>query len=99
MLTLMTRQVPYPALIGLMLLLSACVSPVGVTPWSLDEAYQEAYSNALSTGRPTSFTVQVLLRLNLYQQYKSDPEGTLAELHRGLRPTGDEQRLFALAEL
>lgn len=94
------RQLLRAALtVCLLLLLTACASPVGVTRWSLDEAYQESYSNALSADRPTSFTVQALLRLNLHQRYKADPEGALADLHKGLTPTGDEERLFALAEL
>lgn len=94
------RQLPRAALaVSVVLLLTACASPVGVKRWSLDEAYQESYSNALSADRPTSFTVQVLLRLNLYEQFQKDPKGALAELHRGLAPTGDDERLFALAEL
>lgn len=94
------RPVPWEALaVSLILLLSACASPVGVKHWSLDEAYQESYANALSADRPTSFTVQTLLRLNLYERFKQDPETALADLHRGLAPTGDEARLFALAEL
>ncbi len=96
----MGRCVPRGALvICFVLLLSACASPVGVKRWSLEEAYQESYGNALSSARPTSFTVQALLRLNLYQRHKQDPEGALADLHKGLTPTGDEERLFALAEL
>jgi hypothetical protein len=96
----MQRQVRRAVLaVSLVLLFSACASPVGVKRWSLEEAYQESYSNALSADRPTSFTIQVLLRLNFYQRFKEDPERALADLHKGLAPTGDEERLFALAEL
>jgi hypothetical protein len=39
------------------------------------------------------------MNLNLYQQYEDEPEKALAEMHAGLAPTGDEDRLFALTEL
>lgn len=94
------RQLGRAALaVCLLLLLTACASPVGVKRWSLNDAYQASYGNALSADHPTSFTLQVLLRLNLYDKFHKDPTSALAELHKGLAPTGDDDRLFALAEL
>ena len=61
--------------------------------------HQELTANALSTGRPSAPTVQVLHRLGLFDRFGREPDATLTELHRGLAPTGDEDRLFALAEL
>jgi pimeloyl-ACP methyl ester carboxylesterase len=85
--------------ICLICLLAACASPIGVTRWSLEDAYQQSYANALSADRPTSFTIQVLLRLNLYERFKHDPAGALATLHQGLAPHWNPDRLFALAEV
>src|SRR4029453_2166250 len=86
--------------LGLSLSTTGCTSSlIGGTRWSPEEAAQQSYANALSSDHPTSFTNQTLLRLGLYDKFKADPEGTIAELHKGLLPTGQEQRLFALAEL
>lgn len=86
-------------LLGLFLSAAGCASPIGVTRWSLEQAAQQSYANALDSDHPTSFTIQALLRLNLYEKFKDDPAGALAELHKGLASAGDEDRLFALAEL
>lgn len=85
--------------IALAWLVAACASPIGVTRWSMEDAYQQSYANALSADRPTSFTVQVLLRFGLYDRFADDPDGALAELHRGLAASDDYDRLFALSEL
>jgi hypothetical protein len=37
--------------------------------------------------------------LNLYQRFQDEPEKALAEMHAGLAEKGDEDRVFALAEL
>jgi hypothetical protein len=39
------------------------------------------------------------LNLNLYELFDVNPEKALAQLYAGLSPTGDEDCLFALAEL
>src|SRR5262249_22834792 len=80
-------------------LLSACAGPVGVTPWTLHDAYRQTYANALSEGAPSVFSVQVLLRLGLFEQFKEDQQGALAKLHESLAARGDDDKLFALSEL
>ena len=40
-----------------------------------------------------------LMNLNLYERFNQDPEKALAEMHSGLAAKGDEERVFALAEL
>jgi pimeloyl-ACP methyl ester carboxylesterase len=85
--------------LGLSLSAAACASPIGVTRWSLEQAAQQSYANALNSDHPTSFTIQALLRLGLYEKFDDDPAGALAEMHKGLASAGDEDRLFALAEL
>jgi pimeloyl-ACP methyl ester carboxylesterase len=39
------------------------------------------------------------MNLNLYERFEEEPEKALAEMHSGLAPKGDEDRVFALAEL
>jgi hypothetical protein len=76
-----------------------CVTPIGVTRVDPRTAQFELTANALNTDRPSSFSTQQLLNLDLYQLFNDDPKEALARLHKGLAPTGDEDRVFALAEL
>jgi hypothetical protein len=75
------------------------VTPVGVTRVDPRTAQFELTANALNTDHPSSFSTQQLLNLDLYQLFSDDPKEALARLHKGLAPTGDEDRVFALAEL
>ncbi len=79
--------------------LTACATPVGVKRVDVQTVHHELTANVLSAGTPSAPTVQVLHRLGLFDRFDDEPDAVLAELHRGLAPTGDEDRLFALAEL
>jgi hypothetical protein len=91
------RRGPALALLGALSL--ACAAPVGVERVDPKEVHRALTSNVLSTGVPSDDSGQLLLQLGLSDSYHRDPVATLAELHAGLAPTGDEDRLFALAEL
>ena len=80
-------------------LLSACASPVGVTRVDAKRVYDKLGANALSTDTPSQYSSQLLNRLGLAEEFQKDPTATLAVLHAGLAPSGDEDRVFALAEL
>ena len=96
----MTVRMPRAALVLVLLLgAAACASPVRVQPWSLEDAYLKSYTNALTSDRPTAFSDQVMLRLGLADTFEEDPAAALAALHKTLASAGDEDRLFALAEL
>ena len=82
-----------------MLLATACATPVGVDPITPEKFQREITANALTAGVPSPFSDQVLQRLNLRGRFKKEPGATLAELHRSLDTEGEENRLFALAEL
>ena len=84
---------------GLALIASACATPIGVHYVDRSVAYHSLTGNVLSTERPSSFSARELVNLNLYQRFEEDPVGALAEMHAGLAATGDEDRIFALAEL
>ncbi len=81
------------------LIASGCATPIGVTRVDPRTAQFELTANALNTDKPSSFSSQQLLNLGLYELFDKDPKEALAKLHKGLAPTGDEDRVFALAEL
>ena len=85
--------------IGIALLSSGCATPIGVTRVDPRTAQYELTANALNTDRPSSFSSRELLNRDLYELFDDKPKEALAKLHKGLEPTGDEDRVFALAEL
>ncbi|MCC6850660.1 MAG: hypothetical protein IT294_19390, partial [Deltaproteobacteria bacterium] len=78
---------------------TGCATPVGVSRIDPQAAYRLHTVSALSEGEPSEASKTVLRRLGLMDRFTKDPAAVLAELHRGLAPTGDEHRLFALADL
>ncbi len=94
------RLRPVPALVVLVALVAAgCATPVGVSRIDPQAAYRLHTQSALSAGQPSEASKVVLRRLGLMDRFDKEPAAVLAELHRGLAPTGDEWRLFALADL
>ena len=93
------RPVRVLALAGLALLAWGCATPVGVTRIDPQAAHRLHAESALSAGRPSEPSKVVLRRLGLLDRFEEEPDTVLAELHRALSPAGDEDRLFALAEL
>jgi Alpha/beta hydrolase family len=85
--------------VGIALLSSGCATPIGVTRVDPRTAQYELTANALNTDRPSSFSSRELLNRDLYELFDDKPKEALAKLHKGLEPTGDEDRVFALAEL
>ena len=81
------------------LIASGCATPIGVTRVDPRTAQFDLTANALNTDRPSSFSTRQLLNLGLDELYESNPQEALAKLHKTLAPTGDEDRIFALAEL
>ena len=103
-----SKQAPFaprfstPLLCALVLLLciaAGCATPIGVNYVDRRVAYHSLTANILSAERPSAFSGRELINFNLYQRFEDEPETALAALHAGLAPKGDEDRLFALAEL
>jgi len=86
-------------LAALLLFASACTTPIGVNYVDPAAAYHSLSANAISASRPSSFSARELMNRSLYQLFDDDPEKALAELHASLAPEGDEDSIFALAEL
>jgi hypothetical protein len=85
--------------IGLALAMAGCLTPVGVSRLDPQAAYRLQTESALSAKRPSDPSMIVLRRLGMLDRFADVPEAVLGDLHRGLAPSGDEDRLFALAEL
>jgi len=86
-------------LAGLLVLASACATPVGVRVIGSQQAQRSLTTNVLTRDEPSAPTTQVLTRLALLERFADQPADALAELQAHLAPEGDEDRLFALAEL
>lgn len=90
-------------IIGFLLLVNGCATPIGVVRGSTQEIQLALTSNTLSAGTPSSWSTQVLHRTNLLERFAADPETTLENLRKILpQPVGEERlrdRLFALSEL
>ncbi len=81
------------------LIVAGCATPVGINPVDIQSGYQLNTESALSAGQPSEASKTVLRRNGLMDRFETEPAAVLAELHAGLKPTDDEEKLFALAEL
>jgi hypothetical protein len=86
-------------LAALALVASGCATPVGVKHVDIQTGYRLQTESAISAGQPSEASKTVLRRLGLLDRFDKEPVAVLAELHDGLSPAGDDDRLFALAEL
>ena len=87
------------AFAAIVMLAVGCRTPVGVRRADAQSVHRSLTANVLSTGRPSSASVQELHRQDLFAQFENDPAHALAELNAQLGEPGTENRLFALAEL
>ncbi len=79
-------------------LLVGCATPVGVRRVDERTVQRTLTANALSTGRPSASSHQVVSTLGLDRAFASDPEAALAALHQRALEEMLADRLFALAE-
>jgi pimeloyl-ACP methyl ester carboxylesterase len=89
----------FSALALVVLLIQGCATPVGIAPVDIQTGYRLNTENALSSGSPSEASKMVLRRNGLMDRFENEPEKVLAELHAELKPSGDEDKLFTLAEL
>ena len=82
-----------------LLLCVGCATPIGVKRANPETVRSNLTRNVLSNGEPSAPSLWTLQRLGLRERFEKDPAATLATLHQGLGAVGDEDRLFALAEL
>ena len=97
--SLTRRLIEFIPVAALLCLSVGCATPIGVSYVDRRVAYESLTTNVLSTERMSSFSARELVNFNLYQEFEDNPQKALADLHSGLAPKGDDDRLFALAEL
>jgi hypothetical protein len=83
----------------MLLALAGCSLPVHVDHVDTQTAYAIQTRNALSAGEPSEASKKLLRRQGLLDRWDTNPTAVLAELHRGLNPAADIERLFVLSEL
>jgi pimeloyl-ACP methyl ester carboxylesterase len=84
----------------LCLALTACAGPVGTTRVDPKVVLRELDQSAITSGKPSLPTRNVLFERGLFEAFGERPEPAIAELHRVMVATqGNEDVLFALAEL
>ena len=81
------------------LMLSGCATPVSVKHVDIPTAYRIQTASAISSSQPSNASSIVLRQHGLQDRFETEPAVVLAELHKGLEPVGDDDQLFALAEL
>src|SRR5574343_912465 len=92
-------QMQLGAYLLIIISLQGCATPVGTNPVDIQTGYQLNSISAMSAGEASEPTKMVLRRNGLLDRFDTEPESVLAELHTSLKPGGDEDKLFALAEL
>lgn len=83
----------------LVTLVTGCAYPVGVERSNPREAYRQLTANALTTGAPSAYSVDVLRRFALDLEFEDAPHETLAELAEQAERAVDRDVWFALSEL
>ena len=87
------------ALILVLVVLSGCAGPIGVTRLSPQDSYRLSTENALGEGQMSDSTKTVLQRYNLLENLNADPLQTILALHDIGKSDDRRDILFALSEL
>lgn len=94
-----TTTLTFILLTSIALMLSGCATPVSVKHVDIPTAYRIQTASAISSSQPSNASNIVLRQHGLQDRFDTEPAVVLAELHNGLEPVGDDDQLFALAEL
>lgn len=76
-----------------------CASPMGVQKTDPRKTYTQLTVSAVSDDKYSGFSRDVLIRYNLVQAFKDDPQQVLTFLHDESEKDYRNDTLFALAEL
>ena len=85
-------------LLAVLVLASACATPIGVSQESTLAMYRSLNQSVLSGDRPSQYSEQLLTRLGLGERFDTDPEIVLAAL-RGPGEGLSREYRFVLSEL
>jgi len=84
---------------ALLALAIGCGAPVVVKRVDAQTVARTLTRNALTVGRASQFTINVVYERGLVDRLNDDPEGALAELRADALADGEPDDMFALAEL
>ncbi|MEN6615931.1 MAG: alpha/beta hydrolase [Syntrophorhabdus sp.] len=86
-------------LIGVLLAMAGCATPVGVSYFNEQESYRNLTANVLTHSILSARTMQILHRAGLSEKFETDPEYVIARIHEGFPTVNETDQLFALSEL
>ena len=93
------RPTALPVALVLAVLIAACSTPVGVVRIDPSEVHRRLTRSALSIGKPSAYTHNVLLEAGLVELFDDDPVKALERLHDlAVSGSGGPRELFAAAE-
>jgi len=83
----------------LAVLLTGCLTPIGIHPTGTQYTYAQIDQSALNSSNYSSYTAALLFRYDLETLFKKDPYSALTQLHDIARTEAPQDILFALVEL
>jgi pimeloyl-ACP methyl ester carboxylesterase len=86
-------------LLGLCVVLSGCVTPMGADKTDLARAYRQTHDNPVSHGRPSPETHWALHRFQQVEGFEKNADRTLTLIHEKAVETRERNLLFVLSEL
>jgi len=81
------------------IVLTGCVTPVGVRRKDSQEAHRKLTESVLAGENLSAPTMQVLNRSGLAENFNDTPADVISAIHKGMPTASEPDRLFALAEL
>ncbi len=76
-----------------------CAKKIGIQPIDENEWFQQEMRSALTSSKPSEFTMRFLRKQDLMESYKEDPISVLISLEHDVAQNPDRETLFALMEL
>jgi hypothetical protein len=85
--------------LGLCLMQTGCVAPIGADRTTPEFVYRQTHDNAVSRTRPSRETQSALHRFDQAERFAKAPDAALQLIHQKAVESGERGLLFALSEL
>ncbi|MHB8110725.1 MAG: esterase/lipase family protein [Syntrophorhabdaceae bacterium] len=93
------RKIIAISIVGILLVVAGCATPIGVGYFDEQESYQNLTANVLTHAVLSARTTQILHRAGLSERFKTEPEEVIARVHEGFGTVNESDLFFALSEL